>query len=60
MFSVGDIVEWAEPEFDGSYIGIVEEIRRSYNTNYYTVRWLDDGFVLDYMQHDLKLISKVS
>ena len=60
MFSVGDIVEWAEPEFDGSYIGIVEEIRRSYNTNYYTVRWLDDGFVLDYMQHDLKLISKVA
>jgi hypothetical protein len=60
MFSVGDIVEWVEPEFDGSYIGIVEEIRRSYNTNYYTVRWLDDGFVLDYMQHDLKLISKVS
>jgi hypothetical protein len=60
MFSVGDIVEWAEPEFDGSYIGVVEEIRRNYNTNYYTVRWLDDGFVLDYMQHDLKLISKVS
>ena len=60
MFSVGDIVEWAEPEFDGSYIGIVEEIRRNYNTNFYTVRWLDDGFVLDYMQHDLKLISKVA
>jgi len=60
MFSVGDIVEWVEPEFDGSYIGVVEEIRRNYNTNFYTVRWLDDGFVLDYMQHDLKLISKVS
>ncbi len=60
MFSVGDIVEWAEPEFEGSYIGVVEEIRQNYNTNYYTVRWLDDGFVLDYMQHDLKLISKVT
>jgi hypothetical protein len=60
MFSVGDIVEWVEPEFDGSYIGIVEEIRRNYNTNFYTVRWLDDGFVLDYHTHDLKLISKVS
>jgi hypothetical protein len=61
MFSVGDIVEWAaEPEIDGSYLGVVEEIRRNYNTNFYTVRWLDDGFVLDYMQHDLKLISKVS
>ncbi len=63
MFSVGDIVEWAEPEFEGSYIGVVEEIRQNYNTNFYTVytvRWLDDGFVLDYMQHDLKLISKVT
>jgi hypothetical protein len=60
MFSVGDIVEWVEPEFDGSYIGVVEEIRRNYNTNFYTVRWLDDGFVLDYLQDDLKLISKVS
>jgi hypothetical protein len=60
MIGVGDLVEWAEPEFDGSSIGVVEEIRRSYNTNFYTVRWFDDGFVLDYMQHDLKLISKVS
>jgi hypothetical protein len=61
MFSVGDIVEWAaEPELDGSYFGVVEEIRQNYNTNFYTVRWLDDGFVLDYMQHDLKLISKVA
>jgi len=61
MFGVGDLVEWAEPDCDDVIsIGIVEEIRRSYNTNYYTVRWFDDGFVLDYMQHDLKLISKVS
>jgi len=60
MFQIGDIVEWAEPEFEGSYIGVVEEIRQNYNTNFYTVRWLDDGFVLDYYAHDLKLISKVS
>jgi len=60
MFSVGDIVEWVEPEFDGSYFGVVEEIRQNYNTNFYTVRWLEDGFVLDYHAHDLKLISKVT
>jgi len=61
MFSVGDIVEWAaEPELDGSYLGVVEEIRRDYNTNYYTVRWLDDGLVNDYLEQDLKLTIKVS
>jgi len=61
MFSVGDIVEWAQSDFgDITYFGVVEEIRRSYNTNYYTVRWFDNGLVNDYLEQDLKLTIKVS
>jgi hypothetical protein len=60
MFSVGDIVEWAQPDFgDVTYFGVVEEIRGDFNKSF-TVRWFDDGLVNDYPYQDLKLVIKVS
>jgi len=57
MFSVGDIVEWAEPDCDDVVpVGIVEEIVGMV----YHVRWLDDSTSNACSFHDLKLISKVS
>lgn len=58
MFSVGDIVEWAEADYDNptDFYGIVEEIVGMV----YHVRWLDDSTSNAYSLHDLKLISKVS
>lgn len=57
MFSIGDIVEWAQADYDHptTFYGIVEEIVGMV----YHVRWLDDSTSNAYSSYELKLIQRV-
>ena len=58
MFSIGDIVEWANRDIDEiRSFGIVQGVTSLYGI--ITVRWFDDETVNDYRKEDLKLVQTV-